>query len=99
MLLLNGLREMVRAGATDTWRGGSAAGAGAMERNVARLFRERVALFGEVHFTQASVLAGAQPWLTPHVGLASQGGGVCVARSLKVKTMLSFSEADKQTGV
>ncbi len=97
--MLHGLREMVRAGANDTWRGDSAAGAGAMERNVARLFRERVALFGEVHFTQASVLAGAQPWLTPHVGLASPGGGVCVARSLKAMKRVKYSEADMQTGV
>ena len=29
-----------------------------MERNVARLFRDHVSLFGEVHFTQASILTG-----------------------------------------
>ena len=39
-----------------------------MERNVARLFRERVALFGAVHFTQASMLAGAPPALPMQVG-------------------------------
>ena len=56
------------AGAEGAWRGGAPEAGGSMERNVARLFRERVALFGEVHFTQASMLAGA---------LAAHAQGVC----------------------
>jgi hypothetical protein len=33
------------------------AGAGSLQRNVARLFTEKVKIFGEVRFTQASVLS------------------------------------------
>ena len=31
-----------------------------MERNVARLFQDRAAAFGEVEFTQASILGGVR---------------------------------------
>ena len=35
----------------------------AMERNVARLFSERGAIFGEIEFTQNSILSGENPYL------------------------------------
>ncbi len=38
---------------------GSSGSVQAMERNVARLFSERGPIFGEVEFTQNSILAGA----------------------------------------
>ena len=35
----------------------------AMERNVARLFSERGPIFGEIEFTQNSILSGDKPYL------------------------------------
>lgn len=43
--------------------GGGRDGTVAMERNVARLFQDRAAAFGEVDFTQASILGGAHSTL------------------------------------
>lgn len=63
------------SGAEGAWRGSAPEAGGSMERNVARLFRERVALFGEVHFTQASMLAGALPML--YCMPASKAGACC----------------------
>lgn len=38
---------------------GSSGSVQAMERNVARLFSERGPIFGEIEFTQNSILSGA----------------------------------------
>eukprot|EP00873_Tetraselmis_striata_P039057 jgi/Tetstr1/459321/TSEL_004716.t1 len=47
------VRVGVRAAAGQQFRPGT----GSLERNVAKLFTEKVKIFGEVQFTQASVLA------------------------------------------
>ena len=38
----------------------------AMERNVARLFSERGPIFGEIEFTQNSILSGNKAYLAAH---------------------------------
>lgn len=60
-------RQTEGYGAGDSWGGQTPRtqlSGSAMERNVARLFRDRVKLTAAVEFTQASILAGAS---TPHV--------------------------------
>lgn len=60
-MLRNALHGVGRSGDELFGTGGmsSSGSMQAMERNVARLFSERGPIFGEIEFTQNSILAGA----------------------------------------
>ena len=72
-----------------------------MERNVARLFRDHVSLFGEVQFSQSSILAGKAeqcrllplPW--DNNAPEQQTNCVCQGQAVMTKLCISLSETEQ----